>query len=483
MPAQLRAGTAKSDITTNAPGAVINDPLYAKALVLDDGTTTLVLLAMDVTAIGGIGEVSDDFLPQLRARLEDELAIPGGNVLVNASHTHPPGSILCSHEEQLARTFDAVRRAKENLTPAKVGVGVGREDRFIINRTLRLKDGKHWTIRHANPCPPDDEVAELGPLDPEIGLLRVDRLDGTPLAVVYNFACHALLGIPGGAITANFSGGASAVIEECLGPDAMALFLQGAGGDVCEILYKDPNRPRDCRQVGPMLGLSVLEALAGVETGDATLKVVSETVRLPRRTDVPDRIATLRAEQEQLLASLRFTSLNFRSFLPLYLRYALNPDHPADYSYRYLQADAIGETDLNGMDAENRGNLDKYLSNIRAMERLARIQDDIGTLLKHKADNDASGEDTIAAEIMAMKIGDFVLITAPIEVLTRVGMNVKSASPHQHTFMSAFTNGYMHYGPPAEDYDKQGYEVTECLLGAGWQEIYEKKAAELLARL
>ena len=483
MPAQLRAGTAKSDITTNAPGAVINDPLYAKALVLDDGTTTLVLLAMDVTAIGGIGEVSDDFLPQLRARLEDELAIPGGNVLVNASHTHPPGSILCSHEEQLARTFDAVRRAKENLTPAKVGVGVGREDRFIINRTLRLKDGKHWTIRHANPCPPDDEVAELGPLDPEIGLLRVDRLDGTPLAVVYNFACHALLGIPGGAITANFSGGASAVIEECLGPDAMALFLQGAGGDVCEVLYKDPNRPRDCRQVGPMLGLSVLEALAGVETGDATLKVVSETVRLPRRTDVPDRIATLRAEQEQLLASLRFTSLNFRSFLPLYLRYALNPDHPAASSYRYLQADAIGETDLNGMDAENRGNLDKYLSNIRAMERLARIQDDIGTLLKHKADNDASGEDTIAAEIMAMKIGDFVLITAPIEVLTRVGMNVKSASPHQHTFMSAFTNGYMHYGPPAEDYDKQGYEVTECLLGAGWQEIYEKKAAELLARL
>lgn len=483
MPIQLRAGTAKSDLTTEAPGIVINDPLYAKALVLDDGDTTLVLLAMDVTAIGGICEVSDDFMSQLRGRLTSELGIPGENVLVNASHTHPPGSILCGQDEQVARTFDAVRRAKDNLTPVTVGVGVGRDDRFIINRTLRLKDGRQWTIRHANPCPPDEAVAELGPLDPEIGVLRVDRLDGTPLAVVYNYACHTLLGIPGGAVTANFPGFASAVIEDCLGHEAMALFLQGAGGDVCELLYKDVNRPRDCRPMGPMIGMSVLQALEGVETSDATLKVVSETVRLPRRTDIPDRIAALKAEQEQLLASLRGTSLNFRSFLPLYLRYALNPEYPADYSYRYLHAEAVGETELVGMDAENRQNLDKYLSNIRAMERLAHIQDDLGTLLKHKADNDASGEDTIAAEIMAMKIGDFVLITAPIEVLSQVGLNVKQASPHKHTFMSAFTNGYMHYGPPAEDYDKGGYEVTECLLGAGWQQIYEKKAAELLARL
>ncbi len=49
----LRAGVAKSDITTAAKGVVVNDPLYAKALVLDDGTTKLVIIAMDAVAIGG----------------------------------------------------------------------------------------------------------------------------------------------------------------------------------------------------------------------------------------------------------------------------------------------------------------------------------------------------------------------------------------------------------------------------------------------
>ena len=49
----------------------------------------------------------------------------------------------------------------------EIGTGSGYEDRITINRTLRLKNGKSWTIRHTNPCPPDEEVAELGPIDPE----------------------------------------------------------------------------------------------------------------------------------------------------------------------------------------------------------------------------------------------------------------------------------------------------------------------------
>ena len=49
----LRAGVAKTDITTNAADAVIRDPLYAKVLILDDGRTRVAIIAMDTTAIGG----------------------------------------------------------------------------------------------------------------------------------------------------------------------------------------------------------------------------------------------------------------------------------------------------------------------------------------------------------------------------------------------------------------------------------------------
>ena len=68
----LRAGVAKSDITTDAKDVAVNDPLYAKALVLDDGTTKLVIISMDAVAIGGICDVQDDFLPKLRSQIEKE---------------------------------------------------------------------------------------------------------------------------------------------------------------------------------------------------------------------------------------------------------------------------------------------------------------------------------------------------------------------------------------------------------------------------
>lgn len=485
----LRAGVGKCDLTTDAGGVVIHDRLHAKAIVLDDGATQVVIIAMDVTAIGGIGEVSDDFLPELRGRIETGLGLPGSHVLVNASHTHPPGPLLCSHAEQVERVCEAVRQAQAAMVEVRVGVGVGHEDRFVINRTVRLKNGRHWTIRHANPFAPDEEVAGLGPIDPDIGILRVDRLDGRPLAVVFNYACHPLIGVsPWRQVSAQFPGFAARVIEDSLiednlGEGAMALFLQGAGGDVTEVLYKDVNRPRNSQPLGEMLGLSTLAAWREIPTGQASLKVITETVKFPRRTDVPEQVAALKEEQAELLASLRSTSLNFRAFLPLYLKHALNPDYPADYSYHYLQEEAIGSAELAGLDEENKGNIDKYLRNIRAMERLAHIQDSIETLLHHKGLNDASGEATIDAEVQGVRIGDCVLITCPNEALTQIGLNVKQASPHPYTFMAAFSNGYMHYGPPADYYDKGGYEVTECLLGAGWQEIYERTAADVLARL
>lgn len=482
-PGQLRAGVAKSEITTNEPGIVIHDPLYAKALVLSDGDTTGIIIAMDVTAIGGICDVSDDFLPNLRSRIESELGIPGANVLVNASHTHPPGRILCDDAQQIERTFDAVKRAYENLTPVKAGTGAGHEDSIMMNRNLTLKNGKHWTIRHANPTPPDDEVVSVGPIDPEIGILRLDRLDGTPFAVVFNYAGHSLWGAPRGAVTADWPGIACGVIEDNLGHDAMAFFLQGAGGDIIDVMFKDFGRPRNIEPVGLKLGLSTLRGYRGIETGDAKLSIVSETIELPHRTDIAERIEALRKEQAEILTSLRFNSLNFKSFLPLYLQHTLNPKYPNNNAYAYLQDEKLGFIERAATDEITAAKVEEYLLALKKMETLIRIEDDIATLERHQGIIDDFGKQTISTEIMGFKVGDCVFITAPIEILTEVSLNVKSASPYQNTFMAAFTNGYMHYGPPAWHYELGGYEVTECFFAPEWQQMFESTAANVISKL
>lgn len=479
----LHAGVAKRNITTNREGILVNDPLYAKALVLDDGGTQAVIIAMDALAIGGIGDIGDDFILKLRNRIQDELQIPGSHVLVNASHTHPQGRLLCEDAELIDLTYEAVKEALQNRVEVKVGSGTGYEDRIAINRNLTMKDGSHWTVRYAHPSPPDEKVADIGPVDPAIGVLRIDRMDGHPLAVVYNFACHLLIGVPNKGITANFPGFASKVIEESLGHGAMALFLQGAGGDILEVFFKDVHRPRNCEPLGMMLGLSTLKAARNIETKPARLSVISEMIQLPRKFDIADRIHKKLQEQNKILASMRSTCLNFKTFLPMYLKYALHPEYPSDYSYRYMHEERIGSNELTSMDAHNRENIDRYIQNIYSMEKLIRIQEDISTMKFHQSLNDQAEESTIAAEVQGIKIGDCVLITAPAELLVEIGLNLKKDSPYEHTFVAAFSNGYMHYAAPVHHYSKGGYEVTECLLAPEWQQIYEDKARDMICRL
>ncbi|OYW12843.1 MAG: hypothetical protein B7Z55_17895, partial [Planctomycetales bacterium 12-60-4] len=163
----LRAGVAKVDITDVDAGPV-NDPLYAKALVVSDGETTVAIVTVDAVAIAEIGSIRNEYLANVRAQLQREIGLDPAHLLINASHCH---GRVCADVE--ARTVAAVKAAAKELVPVRIGVGRGHEDRVMENRRLKLKSGRTVDVRHAYSLPADDEVAEVGPVDPEIGLLRL----------------------------------------------------------------------------------------------------------------------------------------------------------------------------------------------------------------------------------------------------------------------------------------------------------------------
>ena len=287
-----------------------NERLWVRALVLSDDETTAVMVTVDAVAIGEIGPIKNDYLPKVRSQLEQELKIAPASVLINASHCH---GVVCDEIEQ--RTVQAVKEAWQKMVPVRAGVGVGHEDRIMENRRLKLKSGREADVRHAYSLPPDDEVVGVGPIDPEIGVLRLDRQDGQTLAVVYNFACHPIQGVPSGGNTADMTGFASRVIEDNLGDGTIALFLQGCAGDINPVFYKDVDHPRDAEPLGNLLGLSTLKAVRSIASRDgATLRMINETLALPR-ADLTQRIDALQAEQTRLVQSLKGTSLNLKTFL------------------------------------------------------------------------------------------------------------------------------------------------------------------------
>jgi len=477
--AELMAGVGKVDITNTDAGPA-NDPLYARALVLSDGTTTAVLITVDAVAIGVIGPIKNDYLSKVRTKLEQELKIKPENVLINASHCH---GIVCGDVDE--RTFKAVQAATQNMVPVNVGAGVGHENRISENRRLKLKNGKELDVRHAYSLPPDEEVAEVGPIDPQIGILRLDRQDGRTLAVVYNFACHPIMGVPSGGNTADVTGFSSKVIEDNLSEGTVALFVQGCGGDINPVMYKDVENPRNAETLGNMLGLSTLLALRKISSkDDQRLTVVNENLALPR-ADVAQRILDLESEQQRMLRSLKGTSLNLKTFIPLMVKYNVNSEFPSYYSHRYLQEKAIGRDDLSRLDAENRRNMKQYIDNIYTMEQLTRTQTNLALLRKHQAENVAAGKRTLDTEVVGLRVGEFVLVTFPGELTVRIGLGIKKTSPHKLTFVAGYTNGYIYYAPTAEQLLNVGgaQEDSDCHLAPEWQALFEAKAAEMLDRL
>ena len=478
-PRNLLAGVAKVVITDPEAGPA-NDPLYVKALALRSGDETAVIVTVDAVAIAEIGSIKNDFLANVRSQLNRDLKLDPARILINASHCHGK---VCADVEQ--RTVQAVVEAWQNMVPVRIGAGTGCEDRIMENRRLVLKNGREADVRHAYSLPPDEAVASVGPVDPEIGILRLDREDGETLAVVFNFACHPILEVPSRENTADISGFASKVIEDNLSRDTIALFLQGCGGDVNPILYKDVNNPRDAEILGNMLGLSTLQGLKKIRSSEGgELKVIRETIELPR-ADLAEHIESLQAEQIQLLQALKGTSLNLKTFIPLYVKYNLSRDFPSYYSHRYLHEEMMGRDGLKKMDAENRANMDRYIENIYAMEQLTRIQINLNLLKKHQARNVAAGERTIEVEMMGLRVGDFVLVTFPGELSVQIGLNIKKKSPHKFTFIAGVTNGYIYYTPTAEQLTNRGgaQEDSDCMLAPEWQMIFEDKVEKILAVL
>jgi len=477
---ELLAGVGKVDITRPGEDAGSNPPMV-KALVLSQGETNVVIITLDAVAIAEIGSIRDPYLAEVRKTLSESFGIKAEAVLVNASHCH-----ALVADDIAARTEQAVKSAWESRVPVKAGAGVGHEDGIMENRRLVLKSGAVADVRHAYALPPDDAVAAVGPIDPRIGLLRFDRVDnGQPLAVVYQFACHPIQGVPSGGNTADLTGFASQVIEANLGDGtATAIFLQGCGGDINPVLYKSVTLPRNGEMHGNQLGLSALKGLRQIKTGDDTpIRIAREILTLPR-ADLAPRIAEMEKEIDTLVESLKGTKLNFDTFLPLYVKYHVNGDYPSEAAGRYLQDELLKKEDWKTLDETNQAALDAYLRNIRVMEELTRKQINLALLERHQARRTEAGA-SVTAEVVGLRVGEFRLVTFPAELTVEVGFGIREKSPHPLTFVSGYTNGYHYYAPTPEQMKNRGgaQEDSDCLLGADWYGSFESSALKLLQGL
>ena len=87
---------------------------------------------------------------------------------------------------------------------------------------------------------------------------------------------------------------------------------------------------------------------------------------------------------------------------------------------------------------------------------------------------------TVPVNITAARVGDAAFIGISVEMLTQIGMAIKSGSPYKHTFVITHCNGASGYLAPKELYKEGGYEVRSSRFEIQSADMVLKKALRML---
>jgi neutral ceramidase len=259
----FRAGAAKVDITPaqgelpkNSLGVL--DRLYARAIVLESGTSTAALITIDA------GAVPDPVWQAVTGQIEKELRIPTANVLLTATHTHSAGGQRGPDYAQ--KIVESVRLASQRLQPARMGYRTG-ASYINVNRQIIDPETNRWSEG------PNYE----GPSDKTVAVLKFETLEGRPIAVYYNYAVHAVIAGQLDQISGDIPGAASRYIEESFDDTIVALWSSGAAGDQNPIYYQQTYDLREIRiKDYAKRGVDISNAMPpggeGLDRNDPTVK-------------------------------------------------------------------------------------------------------------------------------------------------------------------------------------------------------------------
>ena len=227
---QIRVGAAKLNITPleeelgpNSLG--IHDSVYCRAIVINNGITSAAL----VTVAGNQDERSWKASTE---RIEKELGIPAGNVILSSTHSHSVGRIRNLDE----KIFIAVKEAKEKMQPARIGWGTGVSYINVKRDLIDPKTRAWWEGPNYD-----------GPADRNVYVLSFETIDGEPIAVYYNYAMHAVLMGQYDMVSGDAPGATSRYIENSLDNKVVAVWSEGACGDINPIYFQQTFDLREIR--------------------------------------------------------------------------------------------------------------------------------------------------------------------------------------------------------------------------------------------
>jgi hypothetical protein len=419
----FRAGAAAVDVSPRSLPVRVNggflevkadavrDPLFARALVLDDGASKVAVVVVDSCMM------PRELLDRAKALAREATGIPTDRMLISVTHTHSApaamGALGSAPDEAYVaflpgKIAESVAKAFQNLRPARVGWAsvedaedthcrrwVRRPDRPVTDPFGRPSARANMHPGYQNP----DAIGPSGPVDPELSVLAVQTPDGRPIALLANYSMHYFGAAP---VSADYFGRFAATIGRLIGagnddPPFVGLMSQGTSGDQHWMDYGRPKTSITIDEYAESVARSALAAYRKVAYRDGvTLAMAETTLRLRRR--VPD---------EARLAWARKVVAEMGDRAP--------KNQPEVYAREAIFLRDEPEREL---------------------------------------------------KLQALRIGDLGIAAIPNEVFALTGLKIKARSPLKSTFTIELANGSEGYIPPPEQHALGGYTTWPARTAA-----------------
>jgi len=226
----IKVGAAKVNITPSkdelGPNSLgIHDSVYCRAIVIDNGVTSAALITV-------AGNQNERAWKTSTERMEKELGIPAENVVMSSTHSHSVGRIPGLEE----KIFTAVSKAVAKLQPATISWGKG-VSYINVKRDMIDPVKRTWW----------EGPNYDGKSDHNVYVITLKALDGTPIAVYYNYAMHAVGMGQYDMVSGDVPGSTSRYIEDSYNNKIVAVWSEGACGDQNPIYFQQTFDLRDIR--------------------------------------------------------------------------------------------------------------------------------------------------------------------------------------------------------------------------------------------
>ncbi len=409
----------------------VHDDLIAKAIVIESDGKKAALVALDLIS------TTRDLVIDARKLAEEATGIPGGAIMISATHAHT-GPVLkgrgirevavggnsdlsTMYREGLpAKIAQAIKQANDRLVAAKVFAAHGSESSIAFNRRFHMTDGTvAWNPGKLNP----KIVKPAGVIDPDVPVVYFATPDGKPLATYVNYAVH-LDNVGGLKFSADMPATLAQSIALFKGPEMVTMFTAGCCGDInhIDVNWAEKQGGFDnAARMGVILAGEVLRTWPKLKASESG-SVRSKSVIVP--LDLPV-LASGDVERAKDIAARHQAAEKGKT--PTFLE--------AVWAYKVLDVAA----------------------------REGKPQE---------------------VEVQVIAVGeDTAWVSLPGEIFVELGLRIKQDSPFRDTIIAELANGSIGYIPSRRAYAQGNYEVISARCAEGSGEKVTDAAVKLLNEL